>query len=121
MPNFNVNQVVPKIGPGQTGQLFNNETPSAPQASQSLQYVPMVGRATNKTWGVRWATIPSAAVVTLQSSNTNIDADFADILTWTFSGAALANEVEYGPSTFYRFRLVSNTGGVGLTCNFQFA
>lgn len=121
MPNFNANQVVPVIGPGQTGQLFNNETPAAPQASQSLQYQAGIGRTTQKVWGPVWATPPSAAVVTLQSSNDNIDSHFQDLLTWTFAGAQLAPQLEYGPSAFYRYDIKSNTGGVGLTANFNFA
>lgn len=121
MPNFNVNQVVPVVSHGQSGQLFNNETPSAPQASQSLQYLPVNGGNTQKVWGVVWGTVPSAAVVTLQASNDNVDAHYVDLLTWTFSGAELANQVELGPSSFYRFNLKSNTGGVGLTCNYQFS
>lgn len=119
MSIFNANQVVPVVGPGQSGQLFNDETPTPVAFSQSLNYLPIRGGNTQKVWGVTWATLPSAAVVTLQCSNDNTN--FVDILTWTFANAALANQVELGPSAYYRFALKSNTGGVGLTCDFQFA
>lgn len=119
---FNVNQVIPVVGPGQVGKLFDNETPAAPAYSQSIEYLPLFGHSTTKAWQPYWATAPSAAVVTLQSSNTNVDADFQDTdLSWTFAGTQLVPQVEIGCSRFYRYALKSNADGVGLTGSFRFA
>ena len=121
MPTFNAALAVPVYGSGMSGQLFNNEAGAAGTASQSLQYQRLNGQNTNKVWGCRWATPPTSAQVDLQCSMTNVDADFQSILTFSFSSTGEApNQFEQGPSTYYRYKVISNTGGSGLTTPFQF-
>jgi hypothetical protein len=117
MPNYNTQNPPYAIFPGDVALAFNAETPSAGQASQQFALPDYSGRG-EQGRTVRWQTIfgtaPSAVNIVLQVALDDVDAHYQTIDTST----AIAGEgrtVSGVNAQFIRAKLVSNTGGAGIT------
>jgi hypothetical protein len=122
MPNYGVAQAGsnPTLGLNltslQSGDtdyfLFNAEVLTAPQASVAFSRANAPGAQTTYTFSIDYASAPTA-VMTIQGSNTDVDADYVTLYTstsiqhdfWTDTGAW----------KYYRAALVSQSGGGAVT------
>ncbi len=114
MPNYGSAQAggIVALYPGDNGyRLFNAESPTAPQAS-----VPFA-RAMGPTQGDNGSTFqilyvnPPTAVVVIQGSNIEADADYETVFTST--NAETDQYTDIGRYAFYRAKLVSGTVPTG--------
>jgi len=118
MPNYQ--NVTPpySLFPGDVGFSWNNEAfPSANTAGTQFALPSYAGRADTGTT-IRWQTIfgtaPTAVNIVLQTAMADVDAEYQTIDTST----ATAGEARTAASVqgkFIRTKVVSNTGGTGLT------
>ena len=117
MPNFNTQNPPYAIFPGDVALAFNSETPSAGQASQQFALPDYSGRG-EQGRAVRWQTIfgtaPSAVSIVLQTALDDVDAHYQTIDTSTAVGGE-ARSVSGVNAKFIRAKLVTNTGGAGIT------
>jgi hypothetical protein len=117
MPNYNT-QVPPySIFPGDVALAFNNEGPSAGQASQQYalpSYAGMPENGRTITWQTVYSSAPSAVNVALQTAMNDDDAEYAtiDSSTATAGETRVVNNVR---ARFVRARVSSITGGSGIT------
>ena len=116
MPNYNT-QVPPySIFPGDVALAFNNEAPSAGQASQQFALPSYAGFPENGRT-IRWQTIfggaPSAVNVVLQTAMTDSDTQYATIDTSTAT-AGESRTVTGVRANFVRAKVASITGGSGV-------
>ena len=118
--------VTPPISlmPGDVGFSFNNEAfPAANTAGSQFAIPSYAGRADSGN-AVRWQTIfgtaPTAVNIVLQGAMADVDAEYQTIDTTT----ATTGEARTIPSAavpgnvqvkFLRIKVVSSTGGAGLT------
>jgi len=112
------------LSPGDVGFSFNNEAfPAANTAGSQFAIPSYTGRADSGN-AVRWQTIfgtaPTAVSIVLQVAMADVDAEYQTIDTTT----ALTGEARTIPSAavpgnvqakFLRIKVVSSTGGAGLT------
>jgi len=110
--------------PGDVGFSFNNEAfPAANTAGSQFAIPSYAGRADSGN-AVRWQTIfgtaPTAVNIVLQGAMADVDAEYQTIDTTT----SLTGEARTVPSSavpgsvqakFLRIKVVSSTGGAGLT------
>lgn len=117
MPNYNAQNPPYGIYPGDVALPFNNETPAAGQASQQFALPDYSGRG-EQGRTVRWQTIfstaPSAVNIVLQAALDDVDAHYQTIDTTT-NTAGEGRSVSGVNAKFLRAKLVSNTGGSGIT------
>ena len=117
MPNYNA-QVPPyAVNPGDVALAFNNEAPTAGQASQQFA-VPSYAGFANQGRTVNWQTIygaaPSAVSVVLQGADFDSDSQYATIDTSTATGGE-SRMVTNIRANFLRAKVSSITGGSGIT------
>jgi hypothetical protein len=122
MPNYNAQNPPYSIFPGDVALAFNNEAPTAGQASQqfalpSYAGFPDSGRAIR--WQISFATAPTAVNIQLQTAINDVDAQYAVPTGATNMSSTLTagdNLVATGVSAkFVRAKVVSITGGSGVT------
>jgi hypothetical protein len=116
MPNYNT-QVPPyAILPGDVALAFNNEAPSAGQASQQFALPSYAGFPENGRT-IRWQTIfggaPTAVNVALQTAMADAEAQYTTIDTSTAT-AGEARTVTNVRANFVRAKVSSITGGSGI-------
>lgn len=117
MPNYNA-QVPPySIFPGDVALAFNNEAPSAGQASQQFALPSYAGFPENGRT-VRWQTIfgtsPTSVSIILQTAMSDSDAQYATIDTSTATGGE-ARTVTVVRGNFLRAKVSAISGGSGVT------
>jgi len=117
MPNYNM-QVPPySIFPGDVALAFNNEAPSAGQASQQFALASYAGFPENGRT-IRWQTLfggsPSAVNIVLQTAMSDSDAQYATLDTSTATSGE-ARTVTGVRANFIRAKVTSITGGSGVT------
>jgi hypothetical protein len=122
MPNYNSQNPPYSIFPGDVALAFNNETPSAGQASQQFALPSYAGFPENGRtirWQISYATAPTAVNVQLQTSMNDVDAQYAVPTGATNMSSTLTsgdNLVATGlRANFVRAKVVSITGGTGVT------
>jgi hypothetical protein len=118
MPNYQ--NVTPpySLFPGDVGFSWNNEAfPSANTAGTQFALPSYAGRADTGTT-IRWQTIfgtaPTAVNIVLQTAMADVDAEYQTIDTSTAT-AGEARTVSSVQGKFIRTKVVSSTGGAGLT------
>ncbi len=118
MPTYQ--NVTPPISlfSGDVGFSFNNETfPAANTAGSQFALPSFTGLPDGGT-AVRWQTIfgtaPTAVNMTLQGAMADVDAEYQTIDTTTATTGE-ARTVANVQAKFLRVKLVSSTGGAGLT------
>jgi hypothetical protein len=118
MPAYN-NTVPPlALFAGDLGFSFNNEAfPGAGTAGAQFA-IPEPAGLTDQSHTIRWQTIygsaPSAVNIRLQGATADVDAEYADIDTSTATTGE-ARTVTAVRARFLRIKLVTSTGGSGLT------
>ena len=112
--------VTPPISlmPGDVGFSFNNEAfPAANTAGSQFAIPSYAGRADTGN-AVRWQTIfgtaPTAVSIVLQGAMADVDAEYQTIDSTNLT-AGEARTVTGVQSKFLRIKVVSSTGGAGLT------
>lgn len=122
MPNYNAQNPLYSIFPGDVALAFNNEAPGAGQASQqfalpSYAGFPENGRAIR--WQISFATAPTAVSIQLQTAINDVDAQYAlptGAANMSSTLTAGDNSVATGVrANFLRAKVVSITGGSGVT------
>jgi hypothetical protein len=119
MPNYNPTQSggVADIRPGDSFFLFNAESPTAPQASvQFARGVSPSGNDAGMTFEIDFAVAPTA-VVLIEASNTDIDADYQTV--WTSTNLQHDNYTDTARWAFYRAALSTYSAGGALTVKVQ--
>ena len=116
MPNYNL-QVPPySIFPGDVALAFNNESPTAGQASQQFALPSYAGFPENGRT-IRWQTIygssPSAVNVALQTAMVDSDSEYTSIDSSTATTGE-ARTVTSVRGNFIRAKVSSITGGSGV-------
>jgi hypothetical protein len=128
MPNYQ-NLTPPfSLAPGDVGFSFNNEAfPGSAQAGSQFALIAAGGYAPEAGYAVRWQTIfgtaPTAVNIVLQGAMADVDSEYQTIDTSTAVGgeARTVPNPAASPATgsvqakFLRIKLVSSTGGSGLT------
>ena len=117
MPNYNTLQAggtVTAIQPGDSITLFNAEAPAAGQASISFAtgYSPGGGPAHAITFTIDYAAAPTAVMV-IQGSNRDIDADYQTLYTST--SIQHDSYSDGGGYAYYRAKQISESGGQPVT------
>jgi hypothetical protein len=115
MPNYGVVQAggIVALQPGDLYYLFNTESPTAPQASVSFARAMGPTQGDNGiTFQILFASAPTA-VVLIQGSNVDTDADYETVYTST----NLQNDsyTDIGRFAFYRAKLLSQSAGGALS------
>jgi hypothetical protein len=104
--------------PGDVGFSFNNESFPANGTAGAQFAIPEPAGLTDQSHTVRWQTIfgsaPSAINIRLQGAAADVDAEYADIDTSTATSGE-ARTVIGVRARFLRVKVVSSTGGSGLT------
>ncbi|MGH9682202.1 MAG: hypothetical protein ACRD4S_01110 [Candidatus Acidiferrales bacterium] len=117
MPNYNAQNPPYSIFPGDVALAFNDESPSANQASQQFALPSYAGFPENGRT-IRWQTIyvaaPSAISVALQTAMFDSDAQYSTIDTST-AAVGEARSVAGVRGNFVRVKVSSITGGSGVT------
>ena len=122
MPNYNA-QVPPySIFPGDVALAFNNEAPSAGQASQQFA-LPNYGGETQNGRAIRWqisfATAPTSVSIQLQTAINDVDAQYSVPTGATNMSSTLTagdNLVATGVrANFVRAKVIAISGGSGVT------
>lgn len=118
MPTYQ-NGVPPlSLSPGDVGFSWNNEAFPAAGTSGTQFALPSYAGQPNTGNTIRWQTIfgtaPTAVSTALQTAMADVDAEYQmiDTTTATTDEARSAANVQ---GKFIRAKLVSNTGGAGLT------
>jgi hypothetical protein len=106
------------LSSGDVGFSFNNEAfPAANTAGSQFALPSCTGIADGGT-AVRWQTIfggaPSAVSIALQSAMSDVDAEYQTIDT-TAALTGEARSVAGVQAKFLRIKVISSTGGSGLT------
>jgi hypothetical protein len=106
------------LSSGDVGFSFNNEAfPAANTAGSQFALPSYTGIADGGT-AVRWQTIfggaPSAVSIALQSAMSDVDAEYQTIDT-TAALTGEARSVAGVQAKFLRIKVISSTGGSGLT------
>jgi hypothetical protein len=109
------------LSSGDVGFSFNNEAfPAANTAGSQFALPSYTGIADGGT-AVRWQTIfgtaPSAVSIVLQAAMADVDAEYATIDTSAAPGGE-ARSLGNVQAKFIRAKVVSSTGGSGLTVKF---
>ena len=120
MPNYGTLQpggVITALQPGDSLLLFNAESPAAGQASIAFArgYNPGGGGSNPIMFTASWAVAPTA-VLNIQGSNDNVDANFITLGTITASPGYYADA---GGFEFYRVQLLSQSAGGAITVTVQ--
>src|SRR5690242_19474504 len=110
MPNYGTPQSggLTALAPGESMYLFNAETPAAPQAS--IPFARAISASQDDagtTFQIIFDAAPTA-VVDIQCSNVDIDADY--ITVYTSTDTQFDAYTDIGRSAFYRAKLVSGGG-----------
>jgi len=104
--------------PGDVGFSFNNESFPANGTAGAQFAIPEPAGLTDQSHTVRWQTIfgsaPSAINIRLQGAAADVDGEYADIDTSTATSGE-ARTVIGVRARFLRVKVVSSTGGSGLT------
>jgi hypothetical protein len=104
--------------PGDVGFSFNNESFPANGTAGAQFAIPEPAGLTDQSHTVRWQTIfgsaPSAINIRLQGAAADVDAEYADIDT-SIATTGEARTVIGVRARFLRVKVVSSTGGSGLT------
>lgn len=120
MPNYNTQAPPYSTNTGDVALAFNNESPTAGQASQQFALPSYSGFPENGRT-IRWQTIyassPSAVSVALQSAMVDSDTQYTTIDTSTAAGGE-ARTVTGVRANFVRAKVTSITGGSGVTVQF---
>jgi hypothetical protein len=124
MPNYGIPQAggtLTALQPGDKLTLFNAESPAPPQASVAFaRGMGMMSADGGSTFHASFATPPTAAVVNIQAANQDIDADYTNVGTLTFTGPQTDQAyTDVGRSAFYRAQLASQSGGGAITVTVQ--
>ena len=118
MPSYSNAAPPSSLFPGDVGFSFNNEPFPANGTAGSQFAVPAPGGFPEQGRTVRWQTIfgtaPSAVNMTLQGAMADVDGEYATIDTST-NAAGEARTVTGVRANFLRIKMVSATGGSGLT------
>ena len=110
-PNEGLNLAV--LIPGDVYFLFNAETPTAPQASVAFaRGLGPNGQKGPILFTISFASSPTA-VVEIQAADTDLDANYQTVFTST--STQLDNYSDLGLFSFYRAKLVSQSGGGAIT------
>ncbi len=118
MPSYQ--NVTPPISlfSGDVGFSFNNEAFPAANTAGSQFALPSFTGLPDSGTAVRWQTIfgtaPTAVSIALQGAMSDIDAEYQTIDTTT-ALTGEARTVANVQAKFLRIKLVSSTGGAGLT------
>jgi hypothetical protein len=120
MPNYNTQAPPYSANPGDVALAFNNEAPTAGQASQQFALPSHSGFPENGRT-IRWQTIyassPSAVSVALQTAMVDSDTQYTTIDSSTAVGGE-ARTVTSVRANFIRTKVTSITGGSGVTVQF---
>jgi len=104
--------------PGDVGFSFNNESFPSNGTAGAQFAIPEPAGLTDQSHTVRWQTIfgsaPSAINIRLQGAAADVDGEYADIDTSTATSGE-ARTVIGVRARFLRVKVVSSTGGSGLT------
>lgn len=101
------------LQPGDSLDLFNAETPAAPQASIAFaRGSSPSGSDQGVTFQIAFAAAPTASVV-IQGSNIDSDADYETL--YTSSNKQFDAYTDTGRWAFYRAKLVSQSAGGAVT------
>jgi hypothetical protein len=117
MPNYNLQNPPYSIFPGDVALAFNGEAPSAGQASQQYALPSYAGFPENGRtirWQTSFQTAPSAVSIALQTAMIDSDAQYQTIDT-SANTAGEARSVSGVRANFVRAKLISNTGGAGIS------
>jgi hypothetical protein len=109
------------LSSGDVGFSFNNEAfPAANTAGSQFALPSYTGIADGGT-AVRWQTIfgsaPSAVNIVLQAAMSDVDAEY-QIIDTTTAATGEARSLSNIQARFIRAKVVSSTGGSGLTVKF---
>ena len=109
------------LSSGDVGFSFNNEAfPAANTAGSQFALPSYTGIADGGT-AVRWQTIfgsaPSAVNIVLQAAMNDVDAEY-QVIDTTAAPAGEARPLSNVQARFIRAKVVSSTGGSGLTVKF---
>jgi hypothetical protein len=109
------------LSSGDVGFSFNNEAfPAANTAGSQFALPSYTGIADGGT-AVRWQTIfgsaPSAVNIVLQAAMNDVDAEY-QIIDTTTAAAGEGRSLSNVQARFIRAKVVSSTGGSGLTVKF---
>lgn len=103
---------------GDVGFSFNNEAfPGANTAGSQFAMPSFTGLpdgGTSLRWQTIFATNPTAVNIVLQAAMSDVDSDYQTIDTTTQTGGE-ARTVANVQARFVRIKLISATGGAGLT------
>ena len=109
------------LSSGDVGFSFNNEAfPAANTAGSQFALPSYTGIADGGT-AVRWQTIfgsaPSAVNIVLQAAMSDVDAEY-QIIDTTTAATGEARSLSNIQARFIRAKVISSTGGSGLTVKF---
>lgn len=120
MPNYGVAQaggVLTSVPVGEKFTLFNAESVTAPQASVAFNRAPSPSGADQGiTFTIDFASSPTASV-TIQGSNTDVDADY--LVLATSSNKQHDSYTDTGRFAYYRANVASQSGGGAITVKAQ--
>lgn len=117
MPNYNAQMPPYSIFPGDVALAFNNEAPSAGQASQQFALPNYAGFPENGRtvhWQTIFGTSPTSVSIVLQTAMSDSDAQYATIDTSTATGGE-ARTVTGVRGNFLRAKVSAISGGSGVT------
>lgn len=115
MPNYN-NAFPPfAIYPGDTVSLFNNENPTAPQASQQVAMADVYGADdVGASVLITYASAPTSVQIDIQIADTDQDANYFSIYSSTNVAGENVN-LNVQRHKFLRVKKVSQSGGGAVT------
>ena len=117
MPNFpGTPGSVIALPPRERIALFNAE-PAAGQCSIAVAPAPVPGSGIEQRVFTVWFAVAPAAVVVIQGSNVDADAQYQTL--HTTSNLQTDYYLDYGVFAFYRVKLVSYSAGGALTVTVQ--
>jgi len=118
MPAYSNSTPPLSLFPGDVGFSFNAEAFPANGTAGAQFAIPEPAGLTDQSHTVRWQTLfgaaPSAINIRLQGAAADVDAEYADIDTSTNTSGE-ARTVIGVRAKFLRIKVVSSTGGSGLT------
>jgi hypothetical protein len=122
MPTYQNSTPPYALSSGDVGYSFNNEAfPAANTAGSQFALPSYTGIADGGT-AVRWQTVfgsaPSAVDIVLQAAINDVDAEYQIIDTTTAVGGE-GRSLTNVQAKFLRIKVVSSTGGSGLTAKLQ--
>lgn len=118
MSNYGVLQAggtLTEILPGDAFTLFNAESPAAGQASVAFAtgYCPGGGPSHGIVFTIDYAATSVTAVMLIQGSNRDVDADYQTLYTST--NVQHDNYADVGGFAFYRAKLSTESAGLPVT------